>query len=332
MGAMFESFEAKKSCCTPKRDTGGKLASKESVVASASKSAASTEGMIRLDGGSFLMGFEGPEAWDSDGEGPVRKVTLDPFWLDAIAVTNTQFEVFVDATGYQTEAEHFGWSYVFVGQLSASKQRKLRETQTVQGLRWWYAIDGACWKKPEGPGSNIKKRMDHPVVGVSWHDAVAYAKWAGKRLPREAEWEFAARGPSEQSMYPWGSELEPGGKHRCNIWQGDFPRSNSGADGYQWTAPARSFRQMDWGFYNMVGNVWEWCADWFSPTWHAAESDETRINPTGPASGDNRVMKGGSFLCHDSYCNRYRLGARTANTPDSAATNLGFRCAMDTLI
>ena len=285
--------------------------------------------MIRLEGGSYFMGYEGPEAWREDGEGPVRSVTVDPFWLDVTAVTNEQFAGFIEATGYLTESEKFGWAYVFIGQLSDSKQRKLRETQTVQGLQWWYAIDGAYWRKPEGPGSNIKKRMDHPVVSVSWNDAVAYAEWAGKRLPTEAEWEYAARGPSEQAMYPWGSELEPRGKHRCNVWQGDFPHQNTAEDGYAWTAPAKSFRRMDWGFYNMIGNVWEWTADWFSPSWHATESEATRRNPKGPNSGESKVMKGGSFLCHESYCNRYRLGARTANTPDSGTTNLGFRCARD---
>ncbi|MGJ8639901.1 MAG: formylglycine-generating enzyme family protein [Opitutaceae bacterium] len=326
---MFESFEPeKKACCTPKRGAG-ELPDSRPEHSELSKAAGSTNGMIRLEGGRFLMGYEGPEAWGEDGEGPVREVTLDPFWLDATTVTNAQFSEFIEATGHQTESERFGWGHVFIGQLSNSKQRKLRETMTVHGLQWWYAIEGACWKKPEGAGSTIKKRMDHPVVCVSWNDAVAYAKWAGKRLPTEAEWEYAARGAGEQMMYPWGSDLEPKGKHRCNIWQGDFPNDNTAADGYAWTAPAKSFRKSDWGFYNQIGNVWEWCADWFSPTWHRDASGETRVNPKGPSVGDNRVMKGGSFLCHDSYCNRYRLGARTANTPDSATTNLGFRCAMD---
>lgn len=275
------------------------------------------------------MGYEGPEASPADGEGPVREVQIRPFLLDATTVTNGQFEKFVDATGYVTESERFGWAFVFIGQLSNSKQRKLRGSQTLEGFQWWYAIDGAYWRKPEGPGSNIKKRMDHPVVSVSWHDAQAYARWAGKRLPTEAEWEYAARGPHEQRMFPWGSEQEPAGKHRCNVWQGDFPSNNTAADGYAWTAPARSFRRSEWGLYNMTGNVWEWVGDWFSPTWHAQASAETRINPTGPHTGQAGVMKGGSILCHASYCNRYRLGARTSNTPDGAATNLGFRCARD---
>ncbi|WP_269523366.1 formylglycine-generating enzyme family protein [Coraliomargarita parva] len=328
---MYEHFEGKKGCCTPQRSEHLHLTPEGNASSGACcmKQDASTSGMVRLDGGRFLMGYEGPEAWIEDGEGPVREVCLDPFWLDTTTVTNAQFAEFVDATGYVSESERFGWAFVFIGQLSGSKQRKLRESKTVQGLQWWYAIDGASWRKPEGPGSNVKKRMDHPVVSVSWNDAVAFAEWAGKRLPTEAEWEYAARGPSVQTMFPWGNELEPGGKHRCNVWQGLFPDQNTEDDGYAWTAPARSFRKSDWGFYNQIGNVWEWCSDWFSPNWHAADREETRINPKGPASGESRVMKGGSFLCHQSYCNRYRLGARTANTPDSATTNLGFRCARD---
>ena len=327
---IFAMTDAKKGCCTPRREGEAGTPRVDTPPSGAPEKLGSTEGMIRIEGGSYRIGYEGPEAWESDGEGPIREVSLDGYWLDQTAVTNAQFAEFVEATDYVTESEQFGWAYVFIGQLSNSKQRKLRETKTVQGLQWWYAIDGAHWRKPEGAGSNIKKRMDHPVVSISWHDAVAYAEWAGKRLPTEAEWEVAARGPDNvQTMYPWGTELEPGGKHRCNVWQGDFPDKNTAADGYAWTAPATAYRKMDGGFYNLVGNVWEWCADWFSPSWHVQSSETTRTNPRGPDNGDSKVMKGGSFLCHDSYCNRYRLGARTANTPDSATTNLGFRCARD---
>jgi len=327
---METAVGSKKGCCssglTPR---GGESAVEQSGVAVPAQAPGSTEGMIRVEGGKFWMGYEGPEAWTADGEGPVRAVTVDPFWMDATAVTNEQFAHFVEETGYVTESERFGWAFVFVGQLSASKQRKLREDKTVKGLQWWYAIDGAYWRKPEGPGSTIKKRMDHPVVSVSWHDAVAYAAWAGKRLPTEAEWEYVARAGHHCTMFPWGNALEPEGRHRCNVFQGEFPWKNSAADGYAWTAPAKSFRQYEWGFYNLIGNVWEWCSDWFSPTWHQPEREATRVNPKGPSTGERKVMKGGSFLCHASYCNRYRLGARTSNTPDSATTNLGFRCARD---
>ena len=322
--------ENEKACCAPRRKGSGLTPNLDLCTQAAKPLSGSKDGMIRIEAGKYSIGFEGPEAFESDGEGPVREITLDSYYLDQTAVSNAQFAEFIEATGYVTESETFGWAHVFIGQLSNSKQRKLRESKTVRGLHWWYAIEGAYWRKPEGPGSTIKKRMDHPVVSVSWNDATAYAVWAGKRLPTEAEWEVAARGTdNSQDMYPWGRELEPDGKHRCNVWQGDFPNKNSATDGYQWTAPVTAYRKYDNGFYNLVGNVWEWCDDRFHATWHARESEATRTNPKGPASGDSRVMKGGSFLCHDSYCNRYRLGARTANTPDSAATNLGFRCARD---
>jgi formylglycine-generating enzyme required for sulfatase activity len=295
------------------------------------------EGMIRLEGGPFLMGAADPDGWPEDGEGPVREVQLSPFHLDRTTVTNSRFSRFVEATGYRTEAERFGWSYVFHLLVPAKIKRKLNNGRRVQGLQWWIAVEGASWRKPEGPGSNIKKRMDHPVVHVSWHDASHFARWAGKRLPTEAEWEYAARGGLVGKRYCWGDELTPGGKHMCNIWQGDFPKSNNAADGYVGTAPARSFPSNGYGFHNMAGNVWEWCADWFSPTWHLADKPETRIDPRGPLDGPDlgkpggptRVMRGGSYLCHDSYCNRYRVGARTGNTPDSSTGNCGFRCAAD---
>ncbi|MGJ3244163.1 MAG: formylglycine-generating enzyme family protein [Opitutales bacterium] len=289
----------------------------------------STDGMVKLEGGPFRMGNDHPDGWPQDGEGPVRTVTLAPFWIDATTVTNAAFAAFVEATGYVTDSERFGWGYVFAYQLPKSRQRKLKQTNTVQGLQWWYGIEGACWKKPEGPGSNIKKRMDHPVVGVSWNDAIAYCKWAGKRLPTEAEWEYAARGGLDQTRYPWGDDLKPDGKWRFNIWQGSFPDRNTAEDGYAWSAPARSFRANGYKLYNMCGNVWEWVNDWFDPAWHVPEKPETRDNPRGPMAGESKIMKGGSFLCHDSYCNRYRLGARTSNTPDTGTTNCGFRCVRD---
>jgi len=284
------------------------------------------KGMIYLDGGEFLMGSEDPDGWPADGEGPIRNVTVSPFWIDPTSVTNADFAKFIEATDYQTEAERFGWSYVFAILLPKSKRRKLKETKTVQGLNWWFAIEGATWRKPEGSGSNILKRMDHPVVHVSWHDVQAYCEWANKRLPTEAEWEYAARGGLEQTRYPWGNDLTPKDKHHCNIWQGRFPEENTAQDGYIGTAPARSYRPNGHGLYNTCGNIWEWCMDWFDPTWPLKGE---RINPVGPETGEQRAMRGGSFLCHDSYCNRYRLGARTGNTPDSSTSNCGFRCVRD---
>ena len=350
----------KKACCTPDAAavrSSGSVAAREAAPGIASTPAAgpltetvdpirhapavagdANHGMVQLDGGAFLMGTDHPKGFPEDGEGPVREVTLDPFWIDATAVTNERFAAFIEATGYETEAERFGWSFVFHLHLSAKYADKLRAEAQVPGLRWWVAVPGAKWDRPLGERSSVKDVMDHPVVQVSWNDAVAYCRWAGKRLPTEAEWEYAARGGRTQSTYPWGDTLEPRGRHRCNIWQGRFPDENTAADGYVGTAPADAFSPNGYGLYNVSGNVWEWTNDWFSPTWHVEPSDATRVNPIGPtrhasARGKpdltHKVQKGGSYLCHHSYCNRYRLGARTGNTPDSATTNNGFRCVRD---
>jgi sulfatase modifying factor 1 len=320
-------------CCQPNHSSNAEPKAFSSALNSTLGSATkpfSNVGMIRVEAGNFAMGNEGPDAWLDDGEGPVREIQLKAFWIDVTTVSNEAFSQFIAETSYITEAERIGWSFVFHLQLSPAKLRKLRKNLSVKGLEWWVAVPGAYWKNPEGPGSHIRDRMDHPVVQVSWNDAAAFAAWAGKRLPTEAEWEYAARGPHRQRVYPWGNELMPDGHYQCNTWQGKFPSQNTGADGYRWTAPARSFSPNDWGLYNVCGNVWEWCADWFSPTWHQIASPATRNNPIGPQAGERKVMKGGSFLCHDSYCNRYRLAARSSNTLDSATTNCGFRCAADT--
>lgn len=318
-------------CCKPDAgDRPDRDSSKEGLDhgALAKTEAVSTAGMIKLGGGTFWMGNEDSDAWIEDGEGPVREVKLSPFWIDRTAVTNEAFAAFIDATGYKTEAEQFGWSYVFHTLVPGKIKRRLGEGNKVQGLQWWIGVEGARWDKPEGPGSNIRKRLKYPVVHVTWNDAAAYARWVGKRLPTEAEWEYAARGGLEKMKYAWGNELTPGGKHMCNIWQGDFPHRDTAEDGYHGPAPAKSFPANGFGLYNMAGNVWEWCADWFSPTWHVPAKLATRENPKGPDIGESRVMRGGSFLCHNSYCNRYRVGARTANTPDSSTSNCGFRCAL----
>jgi formylglycine-generating enzyme len=271
------------------------------------------------------MGTDDEVGFPQDGEGPVREVTIDPFSIDRHQVSSRLFGEFVRATGYVTEAEQFGWSFVF--SLFVKKKHLHKGiARKVPGLQWWYGVNGACWYQPEGPGSGIEERMDHPVVHVSWADAVAYANWAGKRLPTEAEWEFAARGGLAQRRYAWGDELTPGGTHMCNIWQGEFPRINTHEDGFTGTAPVDAFPPNGYGLYGMAGNVWEWCADWWSTTYHV---DGPRENPAGPPEGSARVMRGGSYLCHDSYCNRYRVAARTSNTPDSSTGNLGFRCVAE---
>jgi len=277
--------------------------------------------MIRLDGARFLMGSEDADAVAADGEGPVRPVTLDAFYLDRHPVTNQQFAEFVNATAYRSEAEAFGWSFVFAGHLPAGNG-----FVRPPHLRWWCKVDGADWRHPEGPDTSLTGRDNHPVVHVSWNDAAAYAAWAGKRLPTETEWEFASRGGLDGRRFPWGDELTPEGRHLCNIWQGEFPDKDTGEDGFSAPAPVDAFPPNGFGFQTITGNVWEWCADWFSPDYHLLA---TKINPVGPAAGGTKTMRGGSYLCHASYCNRYRVAARTSNEPDTSTTNIGFRCARD---
>ena len=311
-----------KSCCAPSGDRENEPV--EVPDLGLSPEAGSNAGMVELKGGPFLMGAEDSEIWHADGEGPIREVTLEPFWIDRTTVTNDAFVEFVEATGYETEAERFGWSFVFHNQIPKGL-RKHVELVNVEGTTWWARLGKADWRKPGGPGTNIKKLGDHPVVHVSWNDAAAYAAWAGKRLPTEAEWEYASRGGLETKIYPWGDELMPEGKHRCNIWQGNFPHEDAAGDGYAGTAPAKSFRANGYGLYHSVGNVWEWTADFWSLNFHLKGPRE---NPKGPESGSSRVIKGGSYLCHDSYCNRYRNSARTRNTPDSSTGHTGFRCVI----
>ncbi len=308
-----------KSCCA----AGHAHSVAEPIPGKNTAKKGSTEKMVQLSGGKFLMGTNDEGGFPADGEGPVREVTIDSFFIDLTTVTNFQFAKFIKVTNYKTDAEKFGWSFVFYGLLS-EKEREAHP-KVAQQTPWWYAIHGATWSHPEGKESDINDRMDHPVVHVSWNDAQAYCNWAGKRLPTEAEWEYAARGGLVQKKFPWGDELTPGDEHRCNIWQGNFPSYNSLDDGYLGTAPAKSFKPNDFGLYNMAGNIWEWCSDWFSADFHKTS---TRQNPTGPPKGDAKVMRGGSFLCHQSYCNRYRVAARSSNTIDSSTSNMGFRCAL----
>ena len=310
--------EKNKSCCAASRDTSSTNAGQ--VIVGNSKEG-SFENMIKLPGGKFLMGTNDKDGFPADGEGPVREITLDPFYIDANTVTNLQFSKFINATAYITEAERYGWSFVFYGLLS--EENKKADFQVAAQTPWWCAIQGAKWNQPEGKNSDINDRIDHPVVHVSWNDAMAYCSWANKRLPTEAEWEYAARGGLVQKKFPWGDELLQDNTHHCNIWQGTFPDYNSLDDGYLGTAPAKSFQPNNFSLYNMAGNVWEWCSDWFSNDFQKTGS---RINPVGPSAGEAKVMRGGSFLCHHTYCNRYRVAARSSNTNDSSTSNIGFRC------
>ncbi|MGY4719616.1 formylglycine-generating enzyme family protein [Naumannella huperziae] len=282
--------------------------------------------LIEIAAGPFAMGSDSPRAHPADGEGPVRTVTLSAYRISPTAVTNAEFAAFVDATGYRTEAEGFGWSYVFGGMVAPDA---VIMDAGVPGAPWWRAVRGADWAHPEGGRSGIGDRLDHPVVQVSWHDAQAYCRWRGVRLPTEAEWEKAARGGLVGATYAWGDEVSPGGEHRANIWQGTFPEINTAEDGYAGTAPVTAYPPNGYGLHNTAGNVWEWCADWFSARWHVQDIEQTRVDPQGPRWGMARVVRGGSYLCHSSYCNRYRVAARTQTTPDSALGHTGFRVAAD---
>ena len=273
-----------------------------------------------IPGGTFVMGSVGPEANPFDGEGPLRQVTVSPFGLDATAVDNRRFGRFVEATGHVTTAERDGWSFVVAGLVPPAARPAARP---VAGAPWWVGVGGASWRAPEGPGSDIEGRGDHPVVHVSFDDALAFCAWAGKRLPTEAEWEYAARGGLDGATYPWGDDLTPGGRWRCNIWQGDFPGRNTLDDGHLGTAPVSAFEPNGYGLHQAVGNVWEWTAD----RWATDHAPGPLADPSGPVDGTDRVRRGGSFLCHESYCNRYRVAARDHSHPGDTTANIGFRCA-----
>ncbi|KAK7862011.1 hypothetical protein R5R35_002150 [Gryllus longicercus] len=298
--------------------------SKYSAAANIESNFERTNQMSFIKGDIFNMGTNKP-VFVADGEGPERVVKVDSFYMDIHEVSNAEFEIFVNNTGYVTEAEKFGDSFVFESLLSENTKSKV--TQAVADAPWWLPVKGCNWRHPEGPDSSIKDRMDHPVIHVSWNDAVKYCEWVGKRLPTEAEWEYACRGGLQSRLYPWGNKLMPHGWHWTNIWQGEFPIENTGEDGFISTAPVTSFPTNSFGLRNMVGNVWEWTSDW----WITTHSSEAVSNPSGPATGKDKVKKGGSYLCHQSYCFRYRCAARSQNTPDSSAGNLGFRCASSTL-
>lgn len=251
-----------------------------------------------------------------DGEEPVRMISVSDFSLGTYSVTNTQFASFVRKTKYKTTAEKSGWSFVF----DATKA-----SVDLPGS-WWSRIEGANWHAPYGPGSDLSDRVNHPVVHLSWHDATAFAQWVGGRLPTEAEWEFAGRGGMDQKKYPWGDSSAED-QYRCNIWRGRFPHENTASDGYAGTCPVDAFEPNRFGLYNMIGNVWEWTADWFSRDYHIVRRIQT--DPTGPPFGSGKVLKGGSYLCHKSYCSRYRLSSRSASAPDMTTSHIGFRVAFD---
>ncbi len=307
-----------KPCCSPRREVDG------TVVAPRLSSCANEQASfatVLIPGGHGFLGTNSPKIPD-DGEGPFRKKALQPFEIGTTTVTNAEFAEFVATTNYETDAERFGWSFVFWSDVS----RGLIATAGVAGAEWWRRVDGANWRDIHGPGTaSVVWHADHPVVHVSWNDAVAYAAWAGGRLPTEAEWEHAARGGQQDVPYPWGyAEPDDFDYTPCNIWQGQFPKYNSAKDGWVGSAPARSFAANGYGLFNMVGNVWEWTANNYT-----VRSLKKRVRQRLTLMRGFRVLKGGSFLCHRSYCDRYRIAARTGNSPDSTTAHQGFRVVWD---
>lgn len=296
------------------------------------------EGMVSLPGGTFRMGLEHPMMPEA---GPVHEVSVKPFYIDETLVTNRAFALFVEETGYITVAERALDPGEFPGVPSEILQpgsivfnAPSHPVSLSDELRWWQYVPGVYWRQPEGPGSSIKKLLDHPVVHIAWEDAVAYAQWSGKRLPTEAEWEYAARGGLDNNEYVWGNSPQPSGHHVANIFQGDFPHDNRMEDGYSATSPVKAFTANGYGLYDMSGNVWEWVSDWYNPNEYSERGkDGPILNPQGPASEQAymglRVQKGGSFLCTDQYCGRYRPGARGRGDPGSSSNHVGFRLVKD---
>ena len=310
------------------------------------------EGMVLIPGGEFSMGAVNPLGLSGGGREdmldarPIHRVRVSAFLMDATEVTNAQFEAFVKATGYVTIAEKaptreefpdvpledlVAGSVVFTpppGQVPLDNH-----------LQWWAYVHGVSWRHPEGPNSDLKGREQHPVVHIAWPDAAAYAKWAGKRLPTEAEWEFAARGGESGNIYPWGNQMHPEGKHMGNTFQGQFPHQDIATDGFKGIAPVGRFKPNRYGLFDMAGNVWEWCADWYRPEYYAALAADGAVvsDPKGPADSFDplepgvakRVQRGGSFLCTDQYCTRYMVGTRGKGEVNSGANHIGFRCVRD---
>jgi formylglycine-generating enzyme required for sulfatase activity len=309
---------------------------------------AAEPGMVWIPGAEFAMGTDDPNAWPD--ERPAHRVRVDGFWMDRTEVTNAQFRAFVAVTGYVTTAEKPPSLEEIMSQSPPGTEPPPKENLVPGSLvftppsgrvnlddfsQWWKWTPGASWRHPEGPGSNLDGRDNHPVVQVSWDDANAYARWAGKRLPTEAEWEFAARGGLDGKTYVWGDAPPTDMPARANIWQGDFPHRNTATDGFERTAPVESFAANPFGLYDMAGNVWEWCADWYDRDVFGRRAvGAVVVNPTGPAQSSDptrpyarqRVQRGGSFLCNDSYCSRYRPSARHGCTPDTGMSHVGFRC------
>lgn len=307
---------SKKGCCSPARTSETRQQGDDGIVTGTGSYA---KEIVDIPGGTALIGTSQPLI-AVDGESPLRHKKIKAFRMSSATITNADFKAFVDDTGYETEAERIGWSFVFF----ADVPEVHGATQGVVGTEWWRVVDGATWRVPNGAKSE-RPAPDHPVVQVSWNDAKAYARWCGGRLPTEAEWEHAARGGRGDVPFPWGdTEPDDHTNTPCNIWQGVFPNHNTGRDGFTHTAPAQSFAPNTYGLYNMVGNVWEWTSEPFR-----VKSLKKGAALKMQSMKGYKLLKGGSYLCHRSYCYRYRIAARSGNTPDSATPHQGFRVVWD---
>jgi formylglycine-generating enzyme len=339
------SSEDSTSCHTnmPSRFSAPNAADTSRVI----KGNADHKGMVWVEAGTFNMG-----AADNEGrkdEYPAHRVKLDGFWIDEHEVTNAQFAAFVEATRYVTVAERKPDWNELKKQLPAGTPKPPEEVMVAASLtfnpparaiklndasQWWSWTAGASWKHPQGPGSNIRGKDNYPVIHVAWEDAAAYAKWAGKRLPTEAEWEFAARGGLQDQKYPWGNEAVEQGKPKANTWQGVFPVTDKKWDGFGSTSPVKSFKPNGYGLYDMAGNVWEWTSDWYTADYYESLAGKLTVNPQGPGKSfdpneptvPKKVIRGGSFMCHDSYCKGYRVTSKMKSSADSGLENTGFRC------
>jgi formylglycine-generating enzyme len=302
-GCQRASSKGEASQAAGRSETSANASSSIAAPANSHIDTVKQDGMVLIPGGTFQMGTDDGMPY----EAPPHEVTVNSFWMDEHEVTVAEFSRFVEATRYKTDAERFGWSGVF-------------NPRTGE----WEKTAGANWRHPDGPRSQAPS--NEPVCQVSWSDAAAYAKWAHKRLPTEAEWEYAARGGLAKKRYAWGDDLRPNGKPVANWWQGHFPERDTGEDGFTGRAPVESFPPNGYGLYDVAGNVWEWCADWYDEDYYEKSS---RNNPAGASSGTERAIRGGSWLCAENFCTNYRVAARSHATPDSGLNNLGFRCARD---
>lgn len=304
------------------------------------------DGMVLIPAGSFQMGSEGEFA--RQDESPIHMVSVDAFWMDQTEVTNAQFKAFVDDTGYITTAEIKPDWETLKKELPPNTPKPHDSLLQAASLvfeatdgpvnlndfgSWWQWKPKSNWRNPKGPGSSIENKLDHPVVHISWYDAQAYAVWAGKRLPTEAEWEWAASGGNQGNVYPWGNESISKRSPKANSWEGSFPYQNTMKDQFFYTAPVASFKPNSFGLYDMAGNVWEWCSDWYDFRYYKTIENKKTINPQGPVDSfdpyqpylKQKVMRGGSFLCNDAYCSGYRVASRMKSTPDTGLQHTGFR-------